>query len=93
VRVTPSGAYPTEAFGQGWVAMVWTTLFEEVSMTDTSSLPVSVTKREPSAAWSAVGWSPTSMLCTAAVGSAVSMTLTVPVVVAPVKWSAGTWVP
>ncbi len=61
-------------------------------MTDTSLVAVSVTNTAPFLAYTAVGCRPTLMLATAAAGFARSMTLTVPVVVAPVTGLAGTWV-
>lgn len=73
--------------------MVWTTLSLAVSMTDTSLVAVSVTNTAPFLAYRAVGCRPTGTLTTAASGFARSMTLTVPVVVAAVTGSAGTWVP
>src|SRR5262249_18769388 len=73
--------------------MVWTTLPLWVSMTDTSLVAVLVTNTAPFLAYTAVGCRPTSMLLGAAVGFARSMTLTVPVVVAPVFGLAGTSVP
>ena len=62
-------------------------------MTETVSLFVFVTNSAPVLAYRAVGCRPTLMVAGAADGFAVSMTLTVPVVVAPVKSLAGTWVP
>src|SRR5215467_8627605 len=88
-----SGSYPTFASGHGWVAMVCSTASVAESITDTVSLLVLATNTVPFLAYSAVGWRPTSMLLTAAAGFAVSMTLTVPVVLAPVTGLAGTWVP
>ncbi len=79
--------------GHGWVAIVWTTSSRFVSMTETWSSNVSVTKSTPRAACIAVGCRPTSMDVTGAAVSATLITLTVPVVVAPVTGSAGTWVP
>ena len=92
VRVIPSGSYPTEACGHGWVAIVWTTLSREVSMTETLLLFVLATNRVLSLAYNAVGCRPTSMLFAAAAGFARSMTLTVPDRVAPVNGLAGTCV-
>ncbi len=80
------------ASGHGWVAMVWTTLSLAVSMIDTSLLAVFVTNTAPFFAYKAVGCRPTSMLAGAAAGFARSMTLTVPVVAAPVSGLAGIWV-
>lgn len=72
--------------------MVCTTLPLAVSMTDTSLVAVLVTNSARPLAYIAVGCRPTPMLPTAAAGSARSMTLTVPVVVAPVTGLAGTCV-
>lgn len=72
--------------------IVWTTLSFAGSMTETSLVAVLVTNTAPFLAYTAVGCRPTSMLATAALGFATSMTLTVPVVVAAVTGSAGTWV-
>jgi hypothetical protein len=81
------------AWGQGWVAIVCTTLFFLVSITDTSLVAVLVTNSAWPLACSAVGCSPTTMLVGAWFGADRLIALTVPVVVAAVTWSAGTWVP
>ena len=73
--------------------MVCTTTSLAVLTTETVSLPVLVTNSAPFLAYTVVGCRPTSMLFTAAFGSARLMTLTVPVVTAPVFGSAGTCVP
>jgi hypothetical protein len=73
--------------------MVWTTLSLAVLMTDTLLSAVLVTNTAPFLAYTAVGCRPTSMDPTAADGFTTSMTLTVPVVEAPVSGLAGTWVP
>lgn len=72
--------------------MVWTTLSLRVSMTETLLSAVLVTNTAPFFAYTAVGCRPTSMVRTA-LSPRVSMTLTVPVVAAPVSGLAGTWVP
>ncbi len=74
------------------MAIVWTTASRAVSITDTSLVAVFATNSVRPAAYIAAGCSPTSMPRTAAAGSARSITLTVPVVVAPVTGSAGTCV-
>jgi hypothetical protein len=89
----PVGSYPTLTSGHGWVAMVCTTLLLLVLMTDTVSLKVLATNSVPFAAYMAVGCKPTLMAPTGAFGSARLMTLTVPVVLAPVSRLAGTCVP
>ncbi len=83
--------------------MVCTTLSLRLSMTDTLLSAVLVTNTAPLVAYTAVGCRPTSMVPTAASGyplleelgegSVTSMTLTVPVVLAPVCGLATTWVP
>ena len=80
--------------GHGLVSIVWTTLSFLVSITDTVSLFVLATNSTPLAGeYIAVGCRPTAIDPTAAVGSAVLMTLTAPVVDVPRYPSAGTAVP
>ena len=73
--------------------MVWVTTSRVVSITETVSELVSVTKATPLAAWIAVGCRPVAMLDTAAAGFLVLITLTVPVVDDAVVWSATIGVP
>ena len=61
--------------------MVWTTASLPVSMTETVSLLVLATNSALPALYSAVGCRPTSIDWTRRTEAAVSMTLTVPVVV------------
>ena len=62
-------------------------------MTETVSLFVLATNSASPLRYIAVGCRPTAIDPTGADGSAVSMTLTVPVVDVPRYVSAGTWVP
>lgn len=87
------GSYPTEDCSHGWAAMVWTTASLVESITETVSLFVFATNTAFPLTSSAVGCRSTLIDFTAAVGLAVLMTLTVPVVEVPRKVLAGTLVP
>ncbi len=88
-----SGSYPTADVGHGLVSIVCTTWSVVVSMTETVSLFVLATNNALPWTYIAVGCRPTATDPTGADGSAVSMTLTVPVVDVPRYGLAGTWVP
>src|SRR5215470_19716513 len=87
------GWYPTFDDGHGRVSIVCTTSFLVVSITETVSSLVLATNSALPLRYIAVGCRPTAIDPTAAVGFAVSMTLTVPVVDVPRYPSAGTAVP
>src|SRR5215469_7037432 len=77
------GWYPTLDSGHGLVSIVCTTWSILVSMTETVSLFVLATNNALPLAYMAVGCRPTAIDPTAADASAVSMTLTSPVVDVP----------
>jgi hypothetical protein len=87
------GWYPTFEDGQGLVSIVCTTLSVVVSITETVSSKLFATNSALFLTYIAVGCRPTAIEPTAAVGFAVSMTLTVPVVDVPRYPLAGTAVP